>query len=246
MSARYEYMKAYREKNREKFRGYMREWYKNNPEKRREYVNRYWKKQDDLKKGVYEMQSIKNKYIETTRKACKIYYDAVKRCTEVEESREKTAPIQWNIDVQNARKQKDEALYQADTMIKECHDTCAGIIKDFYSIKPENMNSDIVAILNTGVILKPADIEKLLSDCSDNAIMVRIISEYADSHNISFSGVVITEQKQLEKLNRLDKFAHSGLRAEWYYNTIIKNDSEINKVIAPICPQSTVYVPVEF
>ncbi len=43
VQARREYMRAYRERNREKINERQREWYKNNPEKVKKIRENYWK-----------------------------------------------------------------------------------------------------------------------------------------------------------------------------------------------------------
>jgi len=43
--ARREYMRKYREKNRERINKTKREWARNNPEKIKEYTVRHWEKQ---------------------------------------------------------------------------------------------------------------------------------------------------------------------------------------------------------
>lgn len=43
--AKREYMRKYREKNREKLNAYAREWRKENPDKVKQYDKNYWSKQ---------------------------------------------------------------------------------------------------------------------------------------------------------------------------------------------------------
>lgn len=170
-----------------------------------------------------------SKYRNAAQAGGKEYWQAVNELNELKKNESQYFKPTFSKLLTEAAMKVDNAESKAKQLISQAHAEAVRVIKDKYALSGDQINEDTIKLLKSGVKLSSAEVNELMKK-AESITMQRIISDYANEHGINTGGKFVSEQDALAELNALDSMARSGLQRDFYFNDVINNSDEFDKV----------------
>lgn len=170
-----------------------------------------------------------SKYRNAAQAGGKKYWEAQKKLADLKANEKQYYKDRYQELLGAATLELSNAESEAKKLIAQAHAEAARVIKDKYALSGDQINEDTIKLLKSGVKLSTAEVNEMMKK-AESITMQRIIADYADEHGINTGGKFISENEALEELNALDSMARSGLQRDFYFNDVINNNDEFDKV----------------
>lgn len=130
------------------------------------------------------------------------------------------------------KQKRDAAAAEGRQAIRRITDAYKKEVTQRYTPDGTSLTDD-AKLLSSGMKLSAGDLERLFDKHAGNMTMQRLISEYAQNHNVVISRVYHSEAEKHDAAEQLAKYANGALSDTWRA-AFITSPEYYNK-ITPVC-----------